>query len=45
MIERRVIRVLTTYSKTSFFIDQGTQRGLVPETAKLLEDDLNKRLE
>ena len=44
MIERRVIRVLTTYSKTSFFIDQGTQRGLVPETAKLLEDDLNKRL-
>jgi membrane-bound lytic murein transglycosylase MltF len=45
MIERRVIRVLTTYSKTSFFIDQGTQRGLVPEAFKLFEDDLNKRLE
>jgi membrane-bound lytic murein transglycosylase MltF len=44
MIERRVIRVLTTYSKTSFFIDRGSQRGLVPEMAKLLEDDLNKRL-
>ena len=27
MIERRYIRVLTTYSKTNFFIDQGTQRG------------------
>ncbi len=45
MIERRIIRVLTTYSKTSFFIDQGTQRGLVPDAFKLFEDDLNKRLE
>lgn len=44
MIERRVIRVLTTYSKTQFFIDKGTQRGLVPDAFKLFEDDLNKRL-
>jgi membrane-bound lytic murein transglycosylase MltF len=44
MIERRYIRVLTTYSKTSYFIDQGTQRGLVPDAFKLFEDDLNKRL-
>jgi membrane-bound lytic murein transglycosylase MltF len=44
MIERRLIRVLTTYSKTSYFIDQGTQRGLVPEAFKLFEDDLNHRL-
>ncbi len=44
MIERRFIRVLTTYSKTSFFIDQGTPRGLVPDAFKLFEDDLNKRL-
>ncbi|HWN06882.1 MAG TPA: transporter substrate-binding domain-containing protein [Steroidobacteraceae bacterium] len=44
MIERRIIRVLTTYSKTSFFIDQGTQRGLVPDAFKLFEDGLNKRL-
>jgi membrane-bound lytic murein transglycosylase MltF len=44
MIERRLIRVLTTYSKTSFFIDRGTQRGIVPDTFKLFEDDLNKRL-
>src|SRR5688500_3386497 len=35
MIERRLIRVLTPYSKTSYFIDQGTPRGLVPETFKL----------
>ena len=44
MIERRLIRVLTTYSKTHFFIDQGTQRGLVPDAFKLFEDELNKRL-
>src|SRR5262249_11444587 len=44
MIERRYIRVLTTYSKTMFFIDQGTQRGLIPDTFKLFEDDLNKKL-
>ncbi len=45
MIERRYIRVLTNYSKTSFFIDGGTARGLVPDAFKLFEDDLNKRLE
>jgi membrane-bound lytic murein transglycosylase MltF len=44
MIERRYIRVLTTYSKTMFFIDQGTQRGLIPDSFKLFEDDLNKKL-
>jgi membrane-bound lytic murein transglycosylase MltF len=44
MIERRYIRVLTTYSKTNFFIDQGTQRGLIPDAFKLFEDDLNKKL-
>ena len=45
MIERRVIRVLTTYSKTNYFVDKGTQRGLVYDTVRLLEDDLNKKLE
>src|SRR5262245_52658651 len=44
MIERRYIRVLTTYSRTMFFIDQGAQRGLIPDTFKLFEDDLNKKL-
>ena len=27
MIERRVIRVLTVYSKTIYFVDKGVQRG------------------
>jgi membrane-bound lytic murein transglycosylase MltF len=44
MIERRMIRVLTTYSKTAFFIDRGQQLGLVPDAFRLFEDDLNKRL-
>src|SRR5262245_3818830 len=26
MIDRRLIRVLTTYSKTNYFVDKGTQR-------------------
>src|SRR5262245_47476583 len=44
MIERRVIRVLTTYSKTTFFVDRGTQLGLTPDVFRLFEDDLNKKL-
>ena len=44
MIERRVIRVLTTYSKTGFFIDKGAQYGLVHDAFRVFEDDLNKQL-
>jgi membrane-bound lytic murein transglycosylase MltF len=44
MVERRVIRVLTTPSKTSFFVDRGTQLGIVVDAFRLFEDDLNKRL-
>ena len=44
MVERRVIRVLTVYSKTTFFVDKGAQMGQVPEAFKLFEDDLNKKL-
>ena len=44
MIERRYVRVLTTWSKTQFFIDRGTQLGLVPDAFRIFEDDLNKKL-
>jgi membrane-bound lytic murein transglycosylase MltF len=44
MIKRRVIRVLTTYSKTNYFVDQGTQRGLVYDSFQMFEDELNKKL-
>jgi membrane-bound lytic murein transglycosylase MltF len=44
MIERQVIRVLTTYSKTSYFVDKGTQRGSTYDMFHLFEEDLNKKL-
>jgi membrane-bound lytic murein transglycosylase MltF len=44
MAERRMIRVLTAYSRTQYFIDRGTPRGTAYEQGKLLEDELNKKL-
>jgi len=44
MVERRLIRVLVTYSKTNYFVDGGTQRGIVYEVFRLFEDELNKKL-
>jgi membrane-bound lytic murein transglycosylase MltF len=43
MIDRGVIRVMVTYSKTHYFIDQGGQHGLTFETVRAFEDYLNKR--
>jgi len=45
MIDRRLIRVLTTYSKTNYFVDKGTQRGLVYDAFQIFETELNKKLE
>ena len=42
MAERRMVRVLTTYSKTQYFIDRGTPRGTAYDQGKLLEEELNK---
>jgi membrane-bound lytic murein transglycosylase MltF len=44
MIERRVIRVLTVYSKTFYFVDKGVQRGAVADGFRVFEEDLNKKL-
>jgi membrane-bound lytic murein transglycosylase MltF len=44
MIQRRMIRVLVVYSKTFFFVDKGTQRGVAYEAFRKFEDDLNKKL-
>jgi membrane-bound lytic murein transglycosylase MltF len=44
MIKRRLIRVLTVYSKTGYFVDRGTQRGLIYETFQTFEEELNKKL-
>jgi membrane-bound lytic murein transglycosylase MltF len=44
MTERRVIRALVVYSKTYYFVDKGTQRGISYDYLRLFEDDLNARL-
>jgi len=43
MVKRRMVRVLTPYSKTHYFIDKGVQRGLVYDSAMVFEKDLNKK--
>ena len=44
MVERRLIRVLTTFSRTQYFIDRGAPRGTAYDQGKLLEAELNKKL-
>ena len=36
MIKRRVIRVLTVYNKTYYFLDKDTQRGIVYDVMKTI---------
>lgn len=44
MLKRGVIRVLTVYSKTFYFVDKGVQRGATHDFTRLFEADLNKKL-
>jgi len=44
MVERRVIRVLVVPSKTFYFNDKGTQRGVTYDTFQLIETELHKQL-
>ncbi|HEY2679570.1 MAG TPA: lytic transglycosylase F [Steroidobacteraceae bacterium] len=44
MVDRRLIRVLTPYSKTLFFIDKGVPRGIINDAATMLEKTLNAKL-
>jgi len=44
MVERRMIRVLTAYSKTQYFVDRGTPRGTAYDQGRLLEEALNRQL-
>ena len=45
MVERRVVRVLVVPSKTNYFQERGTQRGATYDAFRLVEVELNKRLE
>jgi hypothetical protein len=44
MLRRRVIRVGVTCNRTHYFIDNGVQRGLTYEYAKLFEERINSVL-
>jgi membrane-bound lytic murein transglycosylase MltF len=44
MVKRRLIRVLTVYNKTLYFLDKETPRGIVYDGMKMFEEDLNKKL-
>src|SRR4030095_7383208 len=44
MIKRGRIRVLTVYSKTFYFVNQGLQRGATYDFVRAFEEELNKGL-
>jgi hypothetical protein len=44
MVKRRLIRILTPYSRTHYFIDKGVPRGIVHDSGIKLEEDINARL-
>jgi membrane-bound lytic murein transglycosylase MltF len=44
MIQRRLVRILVPYSKTYYFVDRANQRGMAHDVARIMEDDLNKKL-
>lgn len=44
MLERRTIRVLTTYNKTGYFINKGVQRGVTYDAFMQVEKRLNEQL-
>src|SRR4249919_2466321 len=40
MVNRRLIRVLTLYNKTMYFLDKDTQKGIVYDAMKAFEEDV-----
>jgi membrane-bound lytic murein transglycosylase MltF len=44
MVKRRLIRAGVVFSRTHYFIDKGTQRGISYEAIRLFEEEINKRL-
>jgi membrane-bound lytic murein transglycosylase MltF len=44
MVKRRMIRVLTVQSPIFYFVDRGREVGLVYESVKAFEEELNRKL-
>ena len=45
MVERRIVRVLVVPSKTFYFNDKGTQRGITYDAFQLVERELQNRVD
>ena len=45
MVERRIVRVLVVPSKTFYFNDKGTQRGVTYDAFQLVEQELQNRID
>ncbi len=43
MIERRMVRILVPYSRTFFFLDGATERGVVATAGRELEREINRQ--
>ncbi len=43
MLERRQIRLLVVPSRTFYFVDEGTQRGISYDLGQALEKELNEK--
>lgn len=44
MVRRRVVRILTPYSKTHYFIEKGVARGIVYDFGMKIEGEINRIL-
>jgi ABC-type amino acid transport substrate-binding protein len=45
MVQRRMVRVLVVPSRTFYFNDKGTQRGITYDAFQLVEQELRKRID
>ena len=45
MVERRIIRLLTVFSRGFYFLDGPRQRGMIYELSRLFEDEINDRFD
>lgn len=43
MVERRIVRILVPYSRTFFFLDGATERGVVATAGRELEREINRQ--
>jgi membrane-bound lytic murein transglycosylase MltF len=44
LVKHRLIRAGVVFNRTQYFIDRGTQRGIVYDSLRLFEEQLNRRL-